>query len=308
MKRLRIATRPSRLALAQASLVAGLLRKALPGTEISIVEVASAGDRDTRHFIHRAPAVGFFSTEVEKALLDHKADIAVHSLKDLPTAANPGLMVTAIPKREEVCDVVVSSSALMSLADVPKGSKVGTSSVRRMAQLLHARPDLEIVPIRGNVETRIAKLDKGDYDAIVLAAAGLKRLKLESRISLRLRPDEFMVAPGQGALAVQTRADNSEVIAVASRIDDQPTHLAVDAEREVLAALHGGCSIPLGVHSELEGNALNLSAILASPDGKDVVRASAAGASTDGIATARELAAKLLASGGSTILALLRGD
>ena len=306
MKRLRIATRPSRLALAQASLAADLLRKTSPDVEISIVEVASAGDRDTQDFLHKSPSVGFFTTEVEEALLDHRADIAVHSLKDLPTAANPALVIAAIPKREEVCDVVISSSALTSLTELPKGSRVGTSSLRRMAQLLHARPDLNIVPIRGNVETRIAKMDKGDYDAIVLAAAGLKRLRLENRISLRLRPDEFMVAPGQGALAVQTRAHDGEVTALVAGIDHRSTHLVVAAEREVLSALHGGCSIPLGVYSALEGETLRLSAILASPDGKDFVRASVAGVLTDGIALARELAAKLTSSATPAILACLK--
>jgi hydroxymethylbilane synthase len=306
MRRLRIASRPSKLALAQASLVADMLRKVAPGLEIDIVEVTTTGDRDNRDFLSKAPTVGFFTSEVEQALVDRRADIAVHSLKDLPTAPNPSLIVAAIPPREEVCDVVISSHPAGSLADLPHGARVGTSSLRRTAQLLHTRGDLKCLPIRGNVETRIAKLDRGDYDAIVLAAAGLNRLHLAGRISLRLRPEEFLVAPGQGALAVQVRADATDVIACASRIDHMPTRLVVEAERHVLAALHGGCSIPLGVFSSIDAQELRLSAVLASPDGKEVVRTSLTGAMTDGMELAGLVAAELLAQATPAIRAVLK--
>jgi hydroxymethylbilane synthase len=306
MKRLRIATRPSKLALAQTSLVAELLRKVAPGTETAIIEVSTTGDRDSRDFLQKAPTVGFFTGEVENALLTNAADIAVHSLKDLPIASNPGLVVAAIPPREDMCDVVVARQPMLSLADLPAGARIGTSSLRRMAQLLNLRTDLNILPIRGNVETRIAKLDRGDYDAIVLAAAGLNRLNLASRISLCLKPEEFLIAPGQGALAVQIRADDGEMIGLVSRLNHGPTSLAVRAEREVLAALHGGCSLPLGVHSKLEGDMLSLGAVLGTSDGREMVRALVAGPLTDGISLALELAARLLVSATPGILACLK--
>ena len=306
MKRLRIATRPSKLALAQTALVADMLRQIQPDMEIAVVEVSTKGDRDDRDFLTKAPTVGFFTSEVENALLAGSADIAVHSLKDLPTASNVSLVIAAIPPREDLCDVVIAREPLQSLADLPAGARIGTSSLRRQAQLLHTRPDLRVLPIRGNVETRVAKLDRSDYDAIVLAAAGLKRLSLSSRISLRLNPQEFLIAAGQGALAIQTRADNSGAIEIVSKLDHRPTSLAAGAEREVLLALHGGCSIPLGVCSDVEGDSLALSAVLATPDGKDMVRASVRGALNDGISLARALAAKLLSSATPAILACLK--
>jgi hydroxymethylbilane synthase len=308
MKRLRIATRPSKLALAQASLVGQMLRQSLPKMEVVLVEVSTKGDRDRRDFLQKAPTVGFFTGEVEQALADRRADIAVHSLKDLPTAGNPALVIAAIPRREDPCDVVIAPQPLGSLADLPKGACIGTSSLRRMAQLLHARPDLNILAIRGNVETRIAKMEKGDYDAIVLAAAGLKRLNLSDRISLALPPAEFLIAPGQGALAVQVRGDNADVIAIVSKLDHKPTRLVVEAERQVLAAMHGGCSIPLGVYSKLEGDSLSLWAILATSDGKQLVKASLCGPLTDGIALARSLAAELLSLADPAIIASLRSS
>ncbi|HSV27534.1 MAG TPA: hydroxymethylbilane synthase [Sedimentisphaerales bacterium] len=306
MKRLRIATRPSKLALAQTALVTDMLRRIRPDMEMAVVEVSTTGDRDNRNFLTKAPTVGFFTSEVENAVLAGNADIAVHSLKDLPTASNDSLVIAAIPPRGDPCDVVVASKPLRSLADLPAGAGIGTSSLRRQAQVLNARPDLRILPIRGNVETRIAKLDKGDYDAIVLAAAGLKRLSLDGRISLRLNPCEFMFAPGQGALAIQTRVDNREAIEILSVLDHRPTSLAAAAEREVLSALHGGCSIPLGVCSDVQGDALTLSAILATPDGRDMVRASVRGNLDDGASLARGLAAKLLSSATPAILACLK--
>jgi hydroxymethylbilane synthase len=283
-----------------------MLRQSSPGVEIDILEITTRGDRDSRDFLHKATTVGFFTSEVEEALAARRADIAVHSLKDLPTAFNPSLVVAAIPPREEVCDVVIASGPLSSLADLPQGAKVGTSSLRRMAQLLHIRPDLQCLPIRGNVETRIAKLDRGDYGAILLAAAGLNRLSLAGRVSLRLTPDQFLAAPGQGALAIQTRADNADAIACVSKLDHKPTRFAVEAEREVLAALHGGCSLPLGVHSVVDGDRLRLSAVLATPDGKSLVRDSIAGPVSERILLARKLAEQLVAGASPDILAQLK--
>lgn len=308
MKKLRIATRPSKLALAQTSLVADMLKAIAPGLQIVIVEVLTKGDQDDRSFLQKTPSVGFFTSEVEKAVLTGKADIAVHSLKDLPTASTDGLLIAAIPTREDPCDVIVASKPLASLTDLPRGARVGTSSLRRQSQLLHIRPDLNILPIRGNIETRIAKLDRGDYDAIVLAAAGLKRLTLTDRISLRLDPAVFLIAPGQGALAVQVRADASELIALVRSIDHAPTRLAVEAERQVLASLHGGCSIPLGVYSKLEAGRLSLSAVLGSHDGKELVKESISGIAEEGTILARNLAANLLARATSGILACLNRD
>jgi hydroxymethylbilane synthase len=273
-------------------LVAEMLRRVRPGVDFDIVEVATAGDRDRRDFLQQVPAVGFFTGEVEHALAARKADIAVHSLKDLPAASDATLVIAAIPPREEPCDAIVAPSPLKSLADLPSGARVGTCSPRRAAQLLHLRPDLKTVGIRGNIETRLARVEKGDCDAVILAAAGLKRLA----------PEEFPVAPGQGALAVQTRAESEEIIAMLSEIDDRLTRLTVGAEREVLAALKGGCSVPLGVFSIAAAESLTLSAVLSEPQGRHVVRSSVHGSLAEGIALARQLAQDILESGGREIL------
>ena len=260
MKEIKIATRASKLAMAQANLVKDYLSALAPDTSISIVKISTKGDRDKSDFLN--DSVGFFTSEVENALLNREGDIAVHSLKDLPTTITKGLVVSAIPQRESVCDVIVGPNKLSSIHDLPPNARVGTSSLRRMTQLKLLRPDLDCRPLRGNIETRIRKVQDGQIDAIVIAEAGLNRLGLPDHISLILPPTDFIPAPGQGALAIQTRQDDTEICRLVSNLDDADSRLTAETERRILAGLHGGCSIPLGVYSYIENETIHIHAIL----------------------------------------------
>ena len=257
-----IGTRGSALALAQAEGVARQLRDLGARVELRIIK--TTGDR-----VQGPPEMpaekGVFVKEIEAALLAGEVRLAVHSLKDLPTDLKPGLLIAAVPLRADPRDALISRG--QRLADLPRGARVGTSSPRRRAQLLRVRPDLEMLPVRGNVHTRLRKLDAGDYDAIVLAAAGLERLGLGDRIVERLACEVCLPAPGQGALAVEARAGDEEAIGLARRIEDAASRACVEAERALLAGLGGGCRVPIGALAEAEGTALRLCAVVASPDG-----------------------------------------
>ncbi len=207
------------------------------------MKISTKGDRDKSDFLYKSESIGFFTSKVEKTILDGKADIAVHSLKDLPTTPASGLIIAAIPQRESPADALVASGLVSSIKDLPAGATVGTSSLRRIAQLKHQRGDLKCVPLRGNVETRVAKVHSGQIDAAIVACAGLNRLGLTERISAILTPQDFIPAPAQGALAVQIRADDSELTELLGRLDDKPTRISVEAERTVLAVMQGGCSM-----------------------------------------------------------------
>ena len=244
---LRIGTRASQLALTQTGWVAERLRTWTE--DVAIVEVSTRGDLRQDTPIHRFGGDGVFVRELEQALLDGRIDVAVHSLKDVPTAATPGLEIAAVPLRALPFDVLVTGSAGLTLESLSPGAVVGTSSVRRVAQVLGARPDIVVRPLRGNVDTRLRRLDAGDYDAIVLAGAGLERLGLVGRITEVLQPPRFWPAVGQGALAIQIRAADRRAHAAVLPLDDPPTHSAVRAERACLAALAGGCLAPIGAWS-----------------------------------------------------------
>jgi len=262
VKDIKIATRASKLAMAQANLIKDCLSALSPNTSISIVKISTKGDRDKSDFLYKSNSVGFFTSEVENALLDKEGDIAVHSLKDLPTTITSGLVVSAIPERESVSDVIVAPKKLSSIHDLPPNARVGTSSFRRITQLKLLRPDLDCQPLRGNVETRIRKVQEGQVDAIVIAEAGLNRLGLSDHISLILPPADFIPAPGQGALAIQTRQDDTEVCRLVANLDNANARLTAETERRILAGLHGGCSIPLGVYSYIENETVHIHAIL----------------------------------------------
>lgn len=257
MANLRLGTRASKLALAQSGIIADLLR--VRGHAISLVEISTAGDRDQSTPL--AEGVGWFTTALQEALLDGRIDIAVHSYKDLPTKEPAGLAIAAAPLRADAHDALVSRSRL-GLAALPAGARIGTSSPRRESQLRAARPEAIILPIRGNVDTRVAKLDAGDYDAIVLAAAGLVRLGLEHRISERLAFDVMLPAPAQGALAVECRADDASTRAILAAIDDPTVHCTVRAERAFLATLEAGCSSPAAAHATIEDGMLVIEALV----------------------------------------------
>jgi len=305
---IKIATRGSKLALAQANLIKNRLGSVAPDTPVTIVEISTKGDRDTSDFLYKSSSVGYFTSEVENALLSHEGDIAVHSLKDLPTTITRGLTVSAIPRRESVCDVIVTTKKLSSIEDLPPKARIGTSSLRRITQLKRLRPDLDCQPLRGNVETRIQKIRDGQVDAIVIAQAGLNRLGLSDRISLVLDPTEFIPAPGQGALAVQTRRDDVELCRLVEALDDPVTRLTVETERRILAGLHGGCSIPLGVYCHVENETLHIHAILSNLAATQHIQKTASCPIKCAMDTADEMTAHILNAGGKEILDELRQE
>jgi hydroxymethylbilane synthase len=239
-----VGTRGSRLALAQTHLVIDALSTAHPGLRLEIREITTQGDRSTAP-LSEIGGQGVFTKAIEDALLRGDIDIAVHSMKDLPPQLTPGLTIAAVPKRGDARDALIAREG-RTLADLPPGARIGTGSVRRAVQLKALRPDVECVDVRGNVDTRIRKVDDGEYDAVVLAMAGLERLGLAARATQVFSIEEMVPSPGQGALAVQVRADDAEGRSVVAGIDDAATHAAVDAERAFLATLGAGCRLPIG--------------------------------------------------------------
>jgi hydroxymethylbilane synthase len=287
-----IASRGSQLALWQARWVAAQLSAA--GRECRIEIIKTTGDKITDVPLAKVGTKGLFTKEIEEALLDGRADLAVHSLKDLPTELPEGLVLAAVPEREDPRDAVVGRK----LADLPLSAKVGTSSLRRAAQLRQLRPDLQVESVRGNLDTRLRKLDEGQYDAILLAAAGLKRLGWGGRIAEILPPEQMCPAVGQGALAIETRAGFDGV----ALLDHADTHTAVMAERAVLGALGGGCQVPIGAYATVSEGRVHILAIVAAPDGTQVIRAEAEGAAAQAAQIGARLAADLLARGAREIL------
>ena len=290
-----IASRGSQLALWQARWVSAQLTAL--GHECRIEIVKTTGDKITDVPLAKVGTKGLFTKEIEEALLDGRADLAVHSLKDLPTELPEGLVLAAVPEREDPRDAVVGKC----LADLPRGAKVGTSSLRRAAQLRKLRPDLAIESVRGNLDTRLRKLDEGQYDAILLAAAGLKRLGWGDRIAEILPAEIMCSAVGQGALAIETRASGAGFDAIRA-MDHADTHAAVLAERGVLGALGGGCQVPIGAHATEEGGKLRLLGLVASPDGGEVVRGESEGPASEAESLGRALGNDLLERGARRIL------
>ncbi len=297
---LRIGSRGSQLALWQAHWVQAQL--AAIGEESEIEIIKTTGDKITDVSLARlgnATGVkGLFTKEIEDALLESRVDIAVHSLKDMPTELPEGLALTAIPVREDPRDAIIGRP----LEALSQGAKVGTSSLRRSAQLKAVRPDLQIEPVRGNLDTRLRKLDEGQYEAILLAAAGLKRLGWQDRIAQILPVDVMCPAVGQGALAIETRCDNGPGAQAARKLDHAETHIAVLAERALLCSLGGGCQVPIGAHARLEGDRVHLLAIVISPDGKQIVRREAEGSADQPGALGEELGRSILDAGARSIL------
>jgi hydroxymethylbilane synthase len=300
---LRLGTRRSALAMAQASTVATALRRS--GSAVELVGITSAGDRSTAP-LAESGGVGVFVAELRTRLLDGDVDVVVHSLKDLPTAPAPSLRVAAIPPRDDARDALVARDGL-TLAALPAGASVGTGSPRRAAQLLALRPDLDIRPLRGNVDTRLAKVVSGELDAIVVAAAGLARLGRTAEATELLSTDVMLPAPGQGALAVECRTADAEpggrLHQLLAALDDPDSRAAVTAERALLAALEAGCTAPVGAFAE-PGQALDLHLVAAvvSVDGVDAIRGSVSGPAADAEAIGRRLAADLLAQGAGALM------
>jgi hydroxymethylbilane synthase len=271
-KTLVIASRESRLAMWQAEHVRCALHKLYPSCDVKILGMTTRGDQILDRTLSKVGGKGLFVKELEAALAEGRADLAVHSLKDVPMELPEGFALTAILEREDPSDAFVSPS-YASLAELPAGSVVGTSSLRREAMIRMNFPHLEVRPLRGNLDTRLAKLDRGDYAAIILASAGLKRLGLEARIRARLDASESLPAAGQGALGIEIRADRAELAAWLAPLHHEATAAAVEAERTVSRALGGSCEVPLAAHAVWRDGALHLRASVATPDGRQVLRA-----------------------------------
>ncbi len=308
MRPIKIASRGSKLALVQSNHILSLLKNLSDDIEISIVKVSTKGDRNKSDFLYKSDSIGFFTSEVENAVLDGRADIAVHSLKDLPTACTKGLVVVAVPKRESAADALITSSQADSIAALPAGATVGTSSLRRIAQLRRLRDDLKCVPLRGNVETRVSKVALGKIDAAIVACAGLNRLGLADKISAILPPREFLPAPAQGALAVQIRTADTELAELVSKINDTHSRITVEAERCILTSMHGGCSIPLGVYSQISGDNITIDAMLSDVEGKKYIKRSKTSRINEADSCAGKLAQEMLAGGGREILDQIRNS
>lgn len=297
-----IGTRQSLLALWQSNHIASLLRKQYPDCQVTLKKIVTKGDRILDVPLAQIGGKGLFTKEIETELLDGTVDLAVHSLKDMPTVLPEGLCLTAITTRANVGDAFISNK-YASFSELPQGAVLGTSSLRRKAQLLAVRPDLKIVDLRGNVDTRLRKLDEGQMDAIILAAAGLERLGHADRIREIIPTTVCLPAVGQGALAIECRSDNKEVRDMLAFLNDLPTKQATDAERAFLGLIEGGCQVPIGVHAEVENDNVKIEAVIASLDGSKVLRNNITGSAVNAADLGRKLGQQMLAEGGEQILA-----
>ncbi len=303
--RIIFATRPSKLARWQTRFVIQALELAWPGLECQERVISTRGDKMLNQPLPELGGKGVFTHELETAILSNEVRAAVHSLKDLPIASPPGLVVGAVLARAEARDVLVCPGGF-TLDTLPGSARVGTSSLRRTAQLLARRPDLNIQPVRGNVDTRLRKADAGEYDALVLAGAGLSRLGLEARISQWLPLEVMLPAPGQGALAVQCRADDEEMLRYLRPIEDLASRQATNAERAFLAELGGGCALPVGAHATWEHGQAYLQGVVASLDGNRLLRVQSHG--EDPLELGVNLARQALANGAAEVLSTVKSE
>jgi hydroxymethylbilane synthase len=302
LKTLRIATRKSPLAVWQAEHVARKLAELHPGIHIELELMVTRGDKILDSPLSKVGGKGLFVKELEQGIMDGKADIAVHSMKDVPMELPEGLHLAVIMEREDPRDAFVSNK-YTDLEALPKGAHVGTSSLRRSTQLRERFPHLEILDLRGNVNTRLKKLDDGNYDAIILAAAGLKRLGFDERITTVLSPEESLPAMGQGAIGIECRQGDSDIEALIGPLNHTETALCVSAERAMNNRLNGGCQVPIAGYAELHEGLLNLRGLVGSPDGKRVVRVELEASALDAESLGRKAAQNLLEQGAGDILA-----
>lgn len=302
---IRIGTRGSKLALWQAEWVKKALSKAHPDLTIKLVIIKTKGDKILDVPLAKVGGKGLFVKEIEEALTDHRIDLAVHSMKDMPTEIPMDLMIGAVPLREAPQDILISRSE-QKLTDMPEGALVGTSSLRRAAQLRHIRPDITIADLRGNLDTRLKKLDQGKYDAIVLAAAGIKRLGFERRISQILDTDTMLPAVGQGALCIEIRDKNPRIESIVGVLNHRPTHIAITAERAFLHHLEGGCQVPIAAHALIKENHVSITGLVAAIDGSILIKETHIGKIEDATNVGITLAQKLLDQGAGPILEKLK--
>ena len=303
-KTIRIATRQSPLALWQAEHVASRLEQLFPEIKTTLVKMVTKGDKILDAPLAKIGGKGLFVKELEQGMLDGLADIAVHSMKDVPVDFPEGLHLAAILDREDPTDAFVSNT-YASLADLPKNAKIGTSSLRRQCQIKETFPDAEILSLRGNVNTRLAKLDEGQYDAIILASAGLKRLKMEDRITQRLNTAVSLPAIGQGAIGIECRTNDEEINTLLTALHDKNTALRITAERAMNKRLNGGCQVPIAGFAELQTNQLFIRGLVGSPDGTVIYRASKIGSFAEAEQLGIAVADDLLSQGADEILQAL---
>ena len=305
---IRIGTRGSQLALWQSEWVRKAIEHQWPGTATELVIIKTTGDRILDAPLAKVGGKGLFVKEIEEALIAGRIDLAVHSMKDMPAQLPHGLCISAVPQRENPLDAFLSHDGLLP-ADLPEGARVGTSSLRRSSQLLHQRPDLTILPLRGNLDTRLKKLAGGqELDAIVLATAGLRRLGLDRHITVILEPDIMLPAVGQGALCLESRTNDASTSEVVAVLDHPVTHLAVMAERAFLHRLEGGCQVPIAAHATIEKEELKISGLVAELDGSRLIKDKMAGPCDQATDLGVRLAEKLLARGADAILERLAHD
>ncbi|MBI4546381.1 MAG: hydroxymethylbilane synthase [Ignavibacteriae bacterium] len=307
-KDITIGSRGSRLALWQAGWVKSELEKKSPNLRIEIVIIKTTGDKILDSPLSKIGDKGLFTKEIEHALLEHHIDLAVHSLKDMPTQLPDGLTIGAVTRREDVRDIFIShpKKGYKHFEELPHGATIATGSLRRKCQLLNWRPDLTIVDLRGNLETRLVKLNASDWDGMILSRVGLLRLGLQDRITEVLPIEKILPAVGQGALAIEVRADDNEMLDCLSTIASEATTIATKGERAFLRRLEGGCQVPIGTYGRIEKNEFSLDAMLGSLDGKKIVRGKIHGKPEDAEELGKQLAETLLNSGGKVILEQIR--
>lgn len=302
---LRIGTRGSQLALWQARWVQTALIDRFPDLNVELSIIKTQGDKILDVPLAQVGGKGLFVKEIEEALIDGRIDLAVHSMKDMPAEIPEGLTIGAVPQRENPFDALISKTS-QSIRQLPQGARVGTSSLRRSAQIQHLRPDVSIIPLRGNLDTRLKKLETTDLDAIVLAAAGLMRLGMAERISAYIDDTQMLPAVGQGALCIEIREQDPATQSIVSQLDHNDTHVAVIAERAFLRRLEGGCQVPLAAYATITKNQLQMKGLVAELDGGHIIKATAQAAPHDAASAGYQLAEDLLAQGAGDILERLQ--
>jgi len=303
---LTVATRGGNLAVSQTEIVIAALKRIHPNIEIKIKRITTKGDRDRRTALWKLRTTGFFTSQVEDALLEGNANFAVHSFKDLPTRSREGLTIAAVLDRQFAEDCLLTNGSVTSIDQLQPSARIGTSSPRRIAQIRHLRPDLRTADIRGNVATRIRKLNEKKYDAIILARAGIERLGLANNIAFCFNPREFIPAAAQGALAVQIRADDTRATELIAAIDDEKPRITCNAERRVLSTMQCGCHAPAGAFAEIVGDNILISAFISDLEAKNFIRRETTGPAADADALAAKIAHQLLSAGGKQILQKLQ--
>ncbi len=300
----KIGTRGSKLALWQANWVKDRLEENNPGLSVELVIIKTSGDKILDVPLANIGGKGLFVKEIEEALMDGRIDLAVHSMKDMPAELPEGLIIGAVPERETPFDALISRGGIC-FSDLPEGADLGTSSLRRAAQIQHLRPDITIVPLRGNIDTRLAKLERGEMAAIILASAGLTRLGLAEKITEQLDETTMLPAVAQGALCIETRENDSEVDKLVGTINHGKTHTAVVAERAFLKRLEGGCQVPIAALAKIDGEAISMDGLVADVDGSKIFREQISGSTGAAAALGTELAERLLSKGADVILTKL---